>query len=48
MCIRWTAYESLEISDRGYVLAMGINKLENTGIGIINNKEVKVLYLGDD
>ncbi len=46
--VEQNAYESLEISDRGYVLAMGMNKLEDTGIGIINNKEVKDLYLGGD
>ncbi len=46
--VEQNTYESLEISDRRYVLTMGMNKLEDTGIGIINNKEVKNLYLGDD
>ncbi len=46
--VEQNAYEALKISDRGYVLAMGINRLEDTGVGIMNNDEVKRLYLGGE
>lgn len=46
--VEQNAYEALKISNRGYVLTMGINRLEDTGVGIMNNDEVKRLYLGGE
>lgn len=48
LIVEQNAYESLRISQRGYVLAMGRKQFEDTGEGIINNEEIKKLYLGGD
>ena len=41
------AKESLKLSDRAYVLAMGKNRFEDTGQALLNNPDVGRLYLGD-
>ncbi len=46
MVVEQNARETLKISDRGYVLAMGRKVFEDTGKAILENKEVSKLYLG--
>lgn len=40
------AYRSLEISDTGYVLAMGENEFTDDADKILSNEEIKEAYLG--
>jgi ABC-type branched-subunit amino acid transport system ATPase component len=44
--VEQNARETLKISDRGYVLAMGRKVFEDTGKSILENEEVGKLYLG--
>jgi ABC-type branched-subunit amino acid transport system ATPase component len=44
--VEQNARETLKISDRGYVLAMGRKVFEDTGKAILENEEVGKLYLG--
>ncbi len=44
--VEQNARESLKLSNRGYVLAMGENRLEGTGESLLNSEEVGRLYLG--
>ncbi len=46
LLIEQNAREALSLSDRGYVLAMGINRLEGASKGLLENEEVGRLYLG--
>jgi ABC-type branched-subunit amino acid transport system ATPase component len=45
--VEQNARESLKLSHRGYVLAMGQNRLEGTGEGLLDNEEMGRAYLGD-
>lgn len=40
------AYQSLSISDRGYVLVMGQNELEDEADKILSNEKIREAYLG--
>ena len=40
------AREALQLSDRGYVLSGGENRLEDRGAALLENPEVARLYLG--
>jgi len=44
--VEQNARESLKLSNRGYVLAMGENRLEGTGESLLDSEEVGRLYLG--
>jgi ABC-type branched-subunit amino acid transport system ATPase component len=44
--VEQNAKKSLEIADRGYVLANGENRFEGTGRDLLNDPEVGRLYLG--
>jgi len=44
--VEQNARESLELSHRGYVLAMGQNRLEGSGESLLNNEEMGKAYLG--
>jgi ABC-type branched-subunit amino acid transport system ATPase component len=46
MLVEQNAARALEISDRGYVLELGRNRLEGTGRDLLENDEVRRLYLG--
>jgi ABC-type branched-subunit amino acid transport system ATPase component len=46
LIVEQNAYESLEISQRGYVLAMGQNEFEDHAVNILNNPQIKKAYLG--
>lgn len=46
LVVEQNARKILQISDRGYVLEMGKNRLEGTGEDLLNNEEVEKLYLG--
>ncbi len=46
LMVEQNAKKALEMSDRGYVLAMGKNKFHDTGANLLANKEIKQLYLG--
>ncbi len=44
--VEQNARKALKLAHRAYVLDLGINRLEDTGEGLLNNEEVKHLYLG--
>ena len=44
--VEQNARKALASADRGYVLDLGVNRLEDTGEGLLDNEEVKRLYLG--
>jgi len=46
LMVEQNARHALGLSHRGYVLAMGQNRLEGSGEGLLNNDEVGKLYLG--
>lgn len=46
LLVEQNAREALSLSHRGYVLAMGINRLEGEAQGLLENEEVGRLYLG--
>lgn len=46
LLVEQNARESLRMSDRGYVLAAGRNRLEDSGPALLDNPEVARLYLG--
>jgi ABC-type branched-subunit amino acid transport system ATPase component len=47
LIVEQNARNALEISDRGYVLAGGRNRLEGPAQGILDSDEVRRLYLGE-
>lgn len=47
LMVEQNAKEGLKLSDRGYVLAMGKKRFEDTGQALLNNPDVGRLYLGD-
>jgi branched-chain amino acid transport system ATP-binding protein len=46
MLVEQNAARALEISDRGYVLELGCNRFEGTGRELLDNAEVRRMYLG--
>jgi ABC-type branched-subunit amino acid transport system ATPase component len=44
--IEQDAYQSLSISDRGYVLVMGQNEFEDRADKILQNEKIREAYLG--
>ena len=46
LLVEHNAREALRMSTRGYVLAGGENRLEDTGPELLNNPEISRLYLG--
>ncbi len=46
MLVEQNAARALEISDRGYVLELGRNRFEGTGRELLENPEVRRMYLG--
>lgn len=46
MIVEQNAARALEVADRGYVLELGCNRFEGTGENLLNNPEVRRLYLG--
>lgn len=46
LLVEQNAREALSLSHRGYVLAMGVNRLEGDAQGLLENEEVGRLYLG--
>ncbi|MFW6114937.1 MAG: ABC transporter ATP-binding protein [Thermodesulfobacteriota bacterium] len=44
--IEQDAYQSLNISNRGYVLAMGRNEFEDSADKILSNQKIREAYLG--
>ena len=44
--IEQDAYQSLTISDRGYVLVMGQNEFEDRAGRILSNEKIREAYLG--
>lgn len=44
--VEQNARKALSIAHRGYVLDLGQTRLEDTGSGLLDNEEVKKLYLG--
>lgn len=46
LMVEQNARKGLSVSHRGYVLELGRNRLTGTGEELLNNPEVKLLYLG--
>lgn len=46
LLIEQNARRALEAAHRGYVLDLGQNRFEGTGLELLNNPQVKQLYLG--
>lgn len=46
MLVEQNAARALEISDRGYVLELGRNRFEGTGKELLDNADVRRMYLG--
>ena len=46
LLVEQNAHEALSASNRGYVLAMGENRLEGEAKSLLDNEEVGKLYLG--
>jgi ABC-type branched-subunit amino acid transport system ATPase component len=46
LMVEQRAREALKLSTRGYILAMGRNQMEGSGEGLLDNDEVRRLYLG--
>ena len=46
LIVEQDAYQSLGISDRGYVLALGQNTFEDKAENILNNQQIKETFLG--
>ena len=46
LLVEQNAREALQMSDRGYVMVAGENRLEDTGKDLLDNPEVANLYLG--
>ena len=46
MLVEQNAARALEISDRGYVLELGRNRFEGTGRELLDNPDVRTMYLG--
>jgi ABC-type branched-subunit amino acid transport system ATPase component len=48
MLVEQNAARALEISDRGYVLELGRNRFEGTGRELLDNPDIRRLYLGGE
>ena len=46
--VEQNAARALEISDRGYVLELGRNRFEGTGRELLDNPEIRRMYLGGE
>jgi branched-chain amino acid transport system ATP-binding protein len=46
LMVEQNARKALGVSDYGFVLELGSNRLEGTGQDILNNEDVKMMYLG--
>ncbi len=46
LIVEQNARKALRLAHRAYVLDLGVNRLEDTGEGLLQNEEVKRLYLG--
>ncbi|MCC3145730.1 ABC transporter ATP-binding protein [Halanaerobium sp. Z-7514] len=46
LMVEQNAKKALEMSDRGYVLAAGVKKYEDSGRALLENEEVAQLFLG--
>ncbi|MBI2001740.1 MAG: ABC transporter ATP-binding protein, partial [candidate division NC10 bacterium] len=46
MVVEQNAAKALSVADRGYVLELGQNRFEGTGQALLDDPEVKRLYLG--
>jgi neutral amino acid transport system ATP-binding protein len=46
MMVEQNALESLELSHRGYVIVMGRNRMEGSGVELIQNPEIRESFLG--
>jgi ABC-type branched-subunit amino acid transport system ATPase component len=46
LLVEQNAARALEISDRGYVLELGRNRYEGTGRELLENSDVRTMYLG--
>ncbi|MGV8079410.1 MAG: ABC transporter ATP-binding protein [Syntrophales bacterium] len=45
--VEQNARKALSVADRGYVLDLGVTRLEDTGAHLLDNEEVRRLYLGE-
>ncbi len=45
--VEQNARKALAVAHRGYVLDLGVTRLEDTGAHLLDNEEVRMLYLGE-
>jgi branched-chain amino acid transport system ATP-binding protein len=48
MLVEQNAARALEISHRGYVLELGRNRFEGAGHELLENRDVRRMYLGGE
>jgi branched-chain amino acid transport system ATP-binding protein len=46
MLVEQNAARALEVADRGYVLELGRNRYQGTGRELLDNRDVRTMYLG--
>nr|MBS0021898.1 ABC transporter ATP-binding protein [Gammaproteobacteria bacterium] len=46
LMVEQNAARALEVADRGYVLELGRNRFSDTGAALLNNEDVRRMYLG--
>lgn len=46
LMVEQNAKPALRIADRGYVLVMGTNRFEDTGLSLLNNPQIAEMFLG--
>ena len=46
LIVEQNAYKALRTSDRGYVLDLGINRFQDESVKLLNNPDIRKLYLG--
>ena len=46
LMVEQNAKHALALADRGYVLAMGANRFEDTGQNLLNNPKIAEMFLG--
>lgn len=46
LMVEQNAAKALSIADRGYALELGRNRFTDTGAALLNNPEVRYMYLG--
>lgn len=46
LMVEQNAKQALAVADRGYVLATGMNRIEDSGANLLANREIAEMFLG--